>query len=161
MMCSQTIISSSVTLTAWLNLVYGRIDNTAMRNLVTRSLCLVEGLRFTGRLRTEEVCFSSPSNRSGILLEVEVLECEMRLHDAGGLHSGPQHVLLRGDVLALGYPLKVVQVAGGIGRTGDKKTAVYWSRTTSVLLRVHSAFITIPSRPLTVPRAASLASVAS
>lgn len=44
---------------------------------------------------------------------MKVLEREMRLHDAGGLHSGPQHVLLRGDVLGLGYPLQVVQVAGG------------------------------------------------
>lgn len=49
-------------------------------------------------------------------LEVQVLECEMRLHDAGGLHSGPQHVLLRGDVIRLGYPLQVVQVAAGRGK---------------------------------------------
>lgn len=66
----------------------------------------MEGLRFT-----EHHWF-------GILLEVQVLECEMCLHDAGGLHSGPQHVLLCGDVLALGYPLQVVQVAGGMGSTG-------------------------------------------
>lgn len=61
---------------------------------------------------------TSCSHCSAILLEVQVLECEVGLHDAGGLHSGPQHVLLRGDVLALGYPLQVVQVAGGMGGTG-------------------------------------------
>ena len=42
---------------------------------------------------------------------MQVLEGEMRFHDAGGLHSGPQHVLLCGDVIWLGYPLQVVQVA--------------------------------------------------
>lgn len=50
---------------------------------------------------------------SGILLEVQVLEGEMRFHDAGGLHSGPQHILLCGDVIGLGYPLQVIQVADG------------------------------------------------
>ena len=43
-----------------------------------------------------------------ILLEVQVLEGEMCFHNAGGLHSGPQHVLLCGDVIWLGYPLQVV-----------------------------------------------------
>lgn len=44
-------------------------------------------------------------------LEVEVLEGEVGLHDARGLHACPQHVLLRWDVVRLGYPLQVVQVA--------------------------------------------------
>lgn len=60
--------------------------------------------------------FKWPSNaKVKSSLEVQVLECEMRLHDAGGLHSGPQHILLRGDVIRLGYPLQVVQVAAGRG----------------------------------------------
>lgn len=43
--------------------------------------------------------FSTCKKKSGILLEVEVLEGEMRFHDAGGLHAGPQHILLCGDVI--------------------------------------------------------------
>ena len=43
-----------------------------------------------------------------VLLEVQILEGEMRLHDACGLHSGPQHVLLCGDVIWLAYPLQVI-----------------------------------------------------
>ena len=46
------------------------------------------------------------------LLEVQVFEGEVGLHDAGGFHSGPQHVLLGGDVAALRYPVQIVQVAG-------------------------------------------------
>lgn len=55
----------------------------------------------------------------------------MRLHDAGGLHAGPQHVLLRGDVLTLGYPLQVVQVAA-TGSRGVRALA-YRCHTTSTL----------------------------
>lgn len=51
---------------------------------------------------------------------MQVLEGEMRFHDAGGLHSGPQHILLCGDVIRLGYPLQVVQVADGNEETGVK-----------------------------------------
>lgn len=97
---------------------------------------------------------TSSSHWSGILLEVQVLECEVCLHDAGGLHSGPQHVLLRGDVLALGYPLQVVQVAGGIGSTGvralgstsaaPKQRFVDWSRAANHKLeRVNDRFVTV------------------
>ncbi len=45
-------------------------------------------------------------------LEVEVLEGEVDLHDSGGLHPGPEDVLL-GRLVVLGAePLKVVQEAG-------------------------------------------------
>lgn len=44
-------------------------------------------------------------------LKVQVFEGEVCLHDAGGLDSGPQHVLLCGDVVCFGYPLQVIQVA--------------------------------------------------
>lgn len=44
------------------------------------------------------------------VLEVELLEREVSLHDAGGLHARSQHVLLGGDVVCLGYPFQVVQV---------------------------------------------------
>lgn len=84
---------------------------------------------------------------------MQVLEREMRLHDAGGLHSGPQHVLLRGDVLDLGYPLQVVQVAGGVGSTGvrallstsvtPKQLFVHWSRAPNPKLRVNYGLVTI------------------
>lgn len=43
-----------------------------------------------------------------VLLEVQILEGEMCLHDARGLHSGPQHVLLCGDVIWLAYPRQVI-----------------------------------------------------
>lgn len=42
---------------------------------------------------------------------MQVLEGEVRLHDARGLHPGPQDILLRRDVGGLGYPVQVVQVA--------------------------------------------------
>lgn len=45
-------------------------------------------------------------------LEVQVLECEVRLHNACGLDSGPQDILLSRDVGGLGYPVQIVQVAG-------------------------------------------------
>lgn len=44
-------------------------------------------------------------------LKVQVFEGEVCLHDAGGLDSGPQHVLLCGDVVCFGYPLQIIQVA--------------------------------------------------
>lgn len=46
------------------------------------------------------------------ILEVQVLKGEVGLHNARGLHSGAQHILLGGDVVGTGYPLQVVQVAG-------------------------------------------------
>lgn len=45
------------------------------------------------------------------LLEVQVFEGEMCFHDAGGLDSSSQHVLLCGDVVWLGYPLQVIKIA--------------------------------------------------
>lgn len=44
------------------------------------------------------------------LLEVEFLESEVSLHNAGGLDSSSQHVLLGGDVICFGYPLQVIQI---------------------------------------------------
>ncbi len=43
------------------------------------------------------------------LLEVEVFEGEVDLHDAGGLHPGPQDVLLCGLVVLRTQPVQVVQ----------------------------------------------------
>lgn len=64
-------------------------------------------------------------------LEVEVLECEVRLHNACGFDSGPQDILLSWDVGGLGYPVQIVQVAerrtqrkgqkGGETKTAEKK----------------------------------------
>lgn len=44
------------------------------------------------------------------LLEVEVLEGEVCLHDARGFHPGAQHILLSRNVGRLGYSIQVVQV---------------------------------------------------
>lgn len=44
------------------------------------------------------------------LLEVEVLEGEVSLHDAGGFNSGAQNVLLGGNVGRLGYSIQVIEV---------------------------------------------------
>lgn len=46
-------------------------------------------------------------------LKCRSFEGEVRLHDARGLHSSPQHVLLRRDVVALGD--------AGPGRSGSCK----------------------------------------
>lgn len=54
------------------------------------------------------------------LLEVQILESEVCLHNSGGLDPGSQHVLLGGDVICFSYPLQVIQVA--IGKE-DKRTA--------------------------------------
>lgn len=48
---------------------------------------------------------------------MQVLEGEVRFHDAGGLHTSSQHVLLCGDVVWLAYPLQIFQVA--VERTQD------------------------------------------
>lgn len=42
---------------------------------------------------------------------MQVLEGEVRLNDACGLHSGPQHILLGWDIGGLGYPVQIVQIA--------------------------------------------------
>lgn len=98
----------------------------------TRRPGLIKGFRFQN-ICGRRFVFLPPltSPRSPSLLEVQVLECEMRLHDAGGLHPGPQHVLLGGDVLTLGYPLQVVQVTA----TGDRgvRALVYRCHTTTTL----------------------------
>lgn len=44
-------------------------------------------------------------------LEVQVLEREVCLHDACGLDSGSEDILLSWNVGCLGYPVQIVQVA--------------------------------------------------
>lgn len=46
----------------------------------------------------------------GVSLEVKVLKSEVCLDDTGSFHSGPQHVLLGGDVVCSCYPLKIIQI---------------------------------------------------
>ncbi len=46
-------------------------------------------------------------------LEVESLEVEVRLDDAGGLDPGPEHVLLRGRVVRRRDAVQAVQVVRG------------------------------------------------
>lgn len=53
-------------------------------------------------------------------LEVQVLEREVRLHNACGFDSGPQDVLLGWDVGGLGYPVQIVQVAEREGHKEKK-----------------------------------------
>ena len=50
-------------------------------------------------------------NTSGVLLEVQVLELEMRLDDACCLHSRSQNVLLGRNVVRVAQTLDRVQVA--------------------------------------------------
>lgn len=54
---------------------------------------------------------------------MQVLECEVRLHNACGLDSGPQDILLSRDVGGLGYPVQIVQVAEKEEEEGETKTA--------------------------------------
>lgn len=51
-------------------------------------------------------------------LEVQVLEREVRLHNACGFDSSPQDILLSWDVGGLGYPVQVVQVTEGMTQRG-------------------------------------------
>lgn len=44
------------------------------------------------------------------LLEVQFLESEVSLHNASGLDSSSQHILLGGDVICFSYPLQIIQV---------------------------------------------------
>lgn len=46
-----------------------------------------------------------------VSLEVQVFEGEVSLHDARCFDSGPQDVLLGWDVVCLGYPVQIVQIA--------------------------------------------------
>lgn len=59
------------------------------------------------RLETQGDCKLADS------LEVQIFEGEVGLHNASSLNSRPKHILLRGDVVRPGYPLQVIQVAGG------------------------------------------------
>ena len=47
-----------------------------------------------------------------ILLEVQVFECEVCLHDACGFDSGPEYILLSGNVARGRYPVQGIEVAG-------------------------------------------------
>ena len=47
------------------------------------------------------------------LLEVKILESEVCFHNSSSFDSGPQHILLCGDISPVGYPLQVIQVALG------------------------------------------------
>jgi len=44
---------------------------------------------------------------------VEVFVGEVSFHDPGGLDTGPQNVLLRGDVAELRNPVQGIEVVGG------------------------------------------------
>lgn len=46
------------------------------------------------------------------LLKMQVFECEMSLNDACCFDSGPQYILLCGDVARGRYSVKGIQVAG-------------------------------------------------
>ena len=49
---------------------------------------------------------------------MQVLEGEVCFHDASGLDPGPEHVLLRGHINGIGYPVQVIQIAAG--KTGEE-----------------------------------------
>lgn len=56
-------------------------------------------------------CFKNATWHSYMtLLEVQFLESEVSLNNAGSLNPGPKHVLLAGDVICFSYPLQVVQI---------------------------------------------------
>lgn len=44
---------------------------------------------------------------------MKVLESKVCFHNSGSFDSGPEHVLLGGDIGPVGYPLEVIQVASG------------------------------------------------
>ena len=52
---------------------------------------------------------------------MQVLEREVRLHNAGGFDSGPQDILLGWDVGGLGYPVQIVQVAARRTQRGGRE----------------------------------------
>lgn len=52
---------------------------------------------------------------------MQVLESEVRFHNASGFDSGPQHILLGGHISTVGYPVQVIQVALGGEKTHRKK----------------------------------------
>lgn len=76
-------------------------------NLVPSSLTLfpLSGLEGLPVLTGVCVCVRPP--------EIQVLDREFGLDDARGLHAGPQHVLLVGEVPGGRDPVQLVQVAAG------------------------------------------------
>lgn len=61
-------------------------------------------------------------------LEVEIFKGEMSFHDASGLHTCTQHILLGGDVVLLTDPFQVIQVAAKY-KTGEYEVTSYLIRT--------------------------------
>lgn len=55
--------------------------------------------------------------RAKCLLEVKILEGEVGLNNTRGLHSGPEDILLSGDVIRDRYPVEIIQVAGDKSKT--------------------------------------------
>ena len=55
---------------------------------------------------------------------MQVLEGEVGLYDARGLHSGPQYVLLGRDVGGLRYPVQIVQIAERKEQQINKQTTL-------------------------------------
>lgn len=45
---------------------------------------------------------------------MKTFEGEVSFHDPGGLHTGPQDILLSRDVTGIADPVQVVQVAEGV-----------------------------------------------
>lgn len=43
-------------------------------------------------------------------LEVQIFESEMRLHNPSGLYSGPQNILLGGNIVGSSYPIQIIQI---------------------------------------------------
>lgn len=87
-------------------------QTVSQRAQLCERVCGRTGGQSGHRAQTLESASQLSGGRAKFSLEVQVLEGEVRLHDACGLDSGPQDVLLRGDVCGLGYPVQVVQVAG-------------------------------------------------
>lgn len=48
---------------------------------------------------------------------MKILEGEVGLNNTSGLHSGPEDILLRGDVTRDCYPVEIIQVARNKRRT--------------------------------------------
>lgn len=44
---------------------------------------------------------------------MKILESKVCFHNSSSFDSGPQHILLGGDIGPVGYPLQVIQVALG------------------------------------------------
>lgn len=54
--------------------------------------------------------FGTSHQKARDLLEVQVFEGEVRFHNACGLHSCPQDILLGWNVVGLGYSIQIIEV---------------------------------------------------